>query len=437
MSSSEQVRTFVLDTSVLIADSSALTAFDEHERVISLVVINELEHLRRDPIVGYTARKVLRDLENLRTQPGADLQKGIVVNEFGGRLILETNHSDGAALPESMRSTSLDNDTRILSVAAALASAGREVTVVSRDLPMRLIAAGILGLRAEEYLRDQAPDDNYTGLIELHVPVETVDAMYRHGTADLPDLSLVTEVPVHTGIVLTSPSSSGLGRLTANKTVEAVADLDVFGVRGRSAAQKVALANLMDPDIHLVSLGGNAGSGKSILTIAAALEQILETHRYERMIVFRPLHAVGGETLGFLPGDQSSKLEPWADATWDALAAIASKNVIDEVRDRRLLEVLPITHLRGRQWSNCWLAIEEVQNLELNSIVTAITRAGHGTKVSLTGDVNQIDNRFVNKHSGVARVINTLLGEPLFSHTTLTKSERSPIAELATRLLTP
>lgn len=425
-------KVYVLDTSVLISDPSAIKAFDEHERVIPLVVIKELEGLRSHPLKGYPARNALRLLDEIRRTADGDLRKGVVVNPAGGILRIEINHIDHSHLPDALRREPT-NDTRILAVADALRREGREVIVVSKDMPMRLLAHGALGLTAEEYRREQVPDSGYTGIASIDVSRDDIDDLYATGSLYVDDHDL----PVNTGVILYGSGSSALAKVDTDGALRLIkADkLEAFGVRGRSAEQRIALSHLLDPEIGIVSLGGSAGTGKSILAIAAGLEAVLEQRTHKKVIVFRPLFSVGGQDLGFLPGTEAEKMGPWAGAVYDALSAITNDNVIDEIRERELLEVLPLTHIRGRTLTNVVVVLDEAQNLERGTILTAISRLGEGSKIILTHDVAQRDNLRVGRHDGIAAVVERLKGEGLFAHVTLTRSERSPIAELATRLL--
>lgn len=424
-------RSFVLDTSVLLSDPRAIEHFDEHHVIIPLVVLKELEAKRHDPVLGPNARAALRYLEELRTRPDADLRAGVAINDMGGTVRIEINHVDTSHLPDAVR---LDpsNDTRILSVADALRREGLDTTVVSKDLPLRLLAHGALGIPAEEYRREQVIDSGYTGMIEADVDQPCLDTLFRDGVVE----SLGLDVVANTGVIAMSPSASALGRVDADKNLNLVrGDLEAFGIRGRSAEQRIALAHLLDPEIGVVSLGGAAGTGKSVLALAAALELVLEQRQMKRIIVFRPIMAVGGQDLGFLPGTEDEKMGPWAAAVFDALRAITGDHVIDEIRDRELLEILPLTHIRGRTLTDSIVILDECQNLEVGSILTAITRLGHNSRIVLLHDVAQRDNLRVGRHDGIAAVVERLKGDPLFAHVTLTRSERSPIAALASRLL--
>lgn len=424
-------RTYVIDTSVLLSDPKAFTKFQEHDVVIPLVVIKELESKRSDPVLGFNARTSLRGLEELRSRDGADLRKGVVANEDGGTVRIEINHVDTSHLPEAVRAER-SNDTRILSVADGLSRHGESVTVVSKDLPLRLLAAGALGIKAEEYRNEQVGDSGYTGMVEVEVTTADIDALYRDRILDLE-----VDAPVNTGVRLLSPTSSALGRITVDSRVELVrGDVEAFGLRGRSAEQRIALAHLLDNNLPLVSLGGPAGTGKSVLALAAALELVLERREMSRIIVFRPVIPVGGQDLGFLPGSEEEKMSPWAAAVFDALRAITTEEVIDEIQSRGILEILPLTHIRGRSLSGGVIAVlDEAQNLESGAILSAITRMGENGRMFMLHDVAQRDNLHVGRHDGIAASVEKLKGEPLFAHTTLTRSERSPIAALASRLL--
>lgn len=197
----------------------------------------------------------------------------------------------------------------------------------------------------------------------------------------------------------------------------------------------MALDLLLDTEIGIVSLGGRAGTGKSALALAAGLESVMERREQRRVMVFRPLYAVGGQELGYLPGSESEKMNPWAQAVFDTLTAVVSPNVVDEVMSRDLLEVLPLTHIRGRSLHDAFVIVDEAQSLERHVLLTVLSRLGSNSRVVLTHDVAQRDNLRVGRHDGVAAVIETLKGHPLFAHMTLTRSERSPIAALVTDLL--
>ena len=419
--------TYVLDTSVLLSDPGAMGRFDEHEVVLPLVVISELEGKRDHPELGWFARQALRVLDDLRIAHGR-LDHPVPVG--AGTLRVELNHSSVEALPAGFRVA--ENDTRILAVAANLAAEGVDVVLVTKDLPLRVKAAAV-GLPAQEYRAELAVSSGWTGMAELTADTADLDALYADGVLDLPE---ARELPTHTGLVLLSPRGSALGRVDPDKSVRLVrGDRDAFGVHGRSAEQRIALELLLDPEIGIVSLGGRAGTGKSALALCAGLEAVLERRTQKKVVVFRPLYAVGGQELGYLPGDAAEKMGPWAQAVFDTLGALVAPEVIEEVLARGLLEVLPLTHIRGRSLHDAFVIVDEAQSLERGVLLTVLSRLGQGSRVVLTHDVAQRDNLRVGRHDGVAAVIEALKGHPLFAHVTLTRSERSPIAALVTEML--
>ncbi|ADU47522.1 PhoH family protein [Intrasporangium calvum DSM 43043] len=427
--SAPERKTYVLDTSVLLSDPKAMLRFAEHEVVLPVVVVTELEGKRHHPELGFFARQALRLLDDLRISEGR-LDKPVPVGDDGGTLRVELNHTDPMALPAGFRLG--DNDTRILAVAKNLSNDGCDITVVSKDLPMR-VKASACGLEAEEYRHEQGVDSGWTGLDELELTAEELDQLYDRGRIEHP---VAAELPCHTGLVLLSPRGSGLGRVGADKQVRLVrGDRDAFGLHGRSAEQRIALDLLLDPDIGIVSLGGRAGTGKSALALCAGLESVMERRAQRKVLVFRPLFAVGGQELGYLPGTEQEKMNPWGQAVFDTLSALVSAEVVEEIMDRGLLEVLPLTHIRGRSLHDAFVIVDEAQSLERNVLLTVLSRIGQNSKVVLTHDVAQRDNLRVGRHDGVAAVIEKLKGHPLFAHVTLTRSERSPIAALVTDLL--
>ncbi|MFJ2864797.1 PhoH family protein [Kitasatospora sp. NPDC087314] len=427
-------RTYVLDTSVLLADPLAMTRFEEHEVVLPVVVVTELEAKRHHPELGYFARQALRLLDDYRIRHGR-LDEPIPVGELGGTIRVELNHSDLSILPAGYRVGGGEADSRILAVARNLQAEGYDVTVVSKDLPLRIKASSV-GLLAEEYRAELAITSGWTGMSELHVPADRVDALFAAGHDAAVDVEGAAELPVHTGLVLTSERGRALGRVTGDGRVRLVrGEREAFGLRGRSAEQRVALDLLLDPDVGIVSMGGRAGTGKSALALCAGLEAVLERGQHRKVMVFRPLYAVGGQELGYLPGSETEKMSPWAQAVFDTLSAVTTPDVIEEVISRGMLEVLPLTHIRGRSLHDAFVIVDEAQSLERNVLLTVLSRIGQGSRVVLTHDVAQRDNLRVGRYDGVVAVVEKLKGHPLFAHITLTRSERSPIAALVTEML--
>lgn len=421
-------KTYVLDTSVLLSDPAALLAFADNDVVLPIVVLTELESKRHHPDLGWAARTALRSLEKLREEHGS-LTDALPMGDQGGTVRVEINHKDDTRIPEPLREAN-SNDHRILTVAANLLDEGAEVVLVTQDLPLRL-RAGVIGMDAVEY-RHTDDDLDWRGIVELDVRGDVIDTMYSDRVADIPEAA---GLPVHTGVILGAPGQSALGRVTEDGRVRMINEKELFGARGRNAEQRIALDLLADESIGIVSLGGPAGTGKSVLALAAGLDAVMEKRTARRVLIFRPLYAVGGQDLGFLPGTEDEKMRPWTDAVNDALHAIASKNAIDEIVRQEIIEVLPLTHIRGRTLSDTFVIIDEAQNLERSVLLTALSRLGENSRVVLTHDVAQRDNLRVGRHDGIASVIASLRNHPLFAHISLVKSERSAIAALVSETL--
>lgn len=421
-------KTYVLDTSVLLSDPKAIFKFKEQEVVIPVIVINELEKKRHDPEIGYYARQALRHLDDLRIEHER-LDFPMAVGD-GGFLRVELNHIDQSTLPKGFQLG--DNDSRILAVAFNLANEGRDVTLVTKDLPLR-VKASALGMSADEYRNDNAVDSGWTGISELALSADEMSDLYDTEVIKHKD---VAGMPINTGLVISSERGHALGRVEKGGKVKLVrGDRDVFGVHGRSAEQRLAIDVLLDPEIGIVSLGGRAGTGKSAMALLAALECVLERRQHKKIIVFRPIFAVGGQELGYLPGSENEKMNPWGQAIFDTLGPLVSKEVIDHIVDRGLLEILPLTHIRGRSLHDAFVIVDEAQSLERNTLLTVLSRIGQNAKVVLTHDVAQRDNLRVGRHDGIAAVIESLKNHDLFAHITLQRSERSAIAALVTDLL--
>lgn len=413
---------------MLLSDPKAIFRFAEHEVVLPVVVISELEKKRNDPELGYFARQALRHLDSLRIKHER-LDMPISVGD-GGTLRVELNHTSDSALPSGLRLG--DNDTRILSVALNLSNEGLDVVVVSKDLPLRVKASSI-GLAAEEYRAELAADSGWTGLAEISLSGDEMQKLYEKEELRT---TLVEEMPRNTNLVVHSERGSALARVVGPKNIELVrGDRDLFGLHGRSAEQRLAIDMLQDQKLGIVSLGGRAGTGKSALALCAGLDAVLEKRLHKKIMVFRPLYAVGGQNLGYLPGDADEKMNPWAQATFDTLGSVVSDNVMEEIVERGLIEVLPLTHIRGRSLHDAFVIVDEAQSLERNVLLTVLSRIGQNSRVVLTHDVAQRDNLLVGRHDGIASVIEALKGQNLFGHITLQRSERSDIAALVTDLL--
>ncbi|MER2223267.1 MAG: PhoH family protein, partial [Rhodococcus sp. (in: high G+C Gram-positive bacteria)] len=384
--SGDALRTYVLDTSVLLSDPWAVTRFAEHHVVLPLVVISELEGKRHHHELGWFARESLRMLDDLRIEYSR-LDRPVPIGTENGTLQVELNHTDPAVLPVGFRTDS--NDSRILACALNLAAEGKDVVLVSKDIPLR-VKAGAVGLPADEYHAHDVVPSGWTGMTELDVASTDIDELFNEGFLDLDE---ARDLPCHTGLRLLGGSSSALGRVTPDKRIQLVrGEREAFGLHGRSAEQRIALDLLMDESIGIISLGGKAGTGKSALALTAGLEAVLERRTQRKVVVFRPLYAVGGQELGYLPGSESEKMGPWAQAVFDTLDGLASPEVLEEVLARGMLEVLPLTHIRGRSLHDSFVIVDEAQSLERNVLLTVLSRLGTGSRVVLTHDVAQRDN---------------------------------------------
>lgn len=415
---------YVLDTSVLLADPRALERLADKDLVIPLVVITELEGKRNHPELGFAARNALRTLEKYRLSQKITEK---VKNSQNGSIRVEINNIYDSELPKAFHEPT--NDNKILAVASNLAKL-EEVTLLSKDLPLRL-KASVAGVNAEDYFSDKVVD-NYSGYVEINVTEQELNALYNEDAVQVnQNTAALLE---NTCIIVKSPYGSGLARKRGDELVR-IHDKPVFDVRGRSVEQRFALDLLNDPEVGIVSLGGAAGTGKSILALAAGLNAVVERRTHKRVIVFRPLYAVGGQELGFLPGTAEEKMNPWAAAVYDALEVFCGENVIEHVIEENLLEVLPLTHIRGRTLSDSYVIVDEAQNLEKMVLLTAMSRIGQNSKIVLTHDIAQRDNLRVGKYDGIMSVIGALAGDPLFGHITLSRSERSAVAELVSTLL--
>jgi PhoH-like ATPase len=423
-------KTYVLDTSVLLADPGALARFAEHEVVVPIAVIGELETKRDHPELGYFARAALRSLDDIRLKYGR-LDQPIQINPEGGTLSVELNHTDLSSMPYGFLRDGT-NDSRILAIAKNLMTDGKDVVLVTKDLPLRVKASSV-GVEAEEYLAELVSSSGWTGIVELTVGSNVIDDLYA---SDFADHEEAHSLPIHTGVVLHSDRASALARVTPDKRLQLVrGDRTAFGLHGRSAEQRIALDLLLDPEIGIISMGGRAGTGKSALALCAGLEAVMERRAHKKIVIFRPLYPVGGQELGYLPGSEGEKMSPWAQAVFDTLGALVSQPIIDEIISRGLIEVLPLTHIRGRSLHDSFVIVDEAQSLERGVLLTVLSRIGQGSRVILTHDVGQRDNLRVGRHDGVVAVVETLKGHPLFAHITLTRSERSAIAALVTEML--
>lgn len=442
--------TVVLDTSVLIADPGALHTFDEQDVVIPLTVIEELDgHKGRRDDVGAAAREALRTIEGLRVAHDGNINRPIELAN-GGTVRVETN---GVHLDE-IRMLGFDPakaDNRILAACCGLRAGGASVAVVTNDTAMR-IKASQLGFVATEHTRANRSvvEAGYGSWPVFEVSSELLAEIHHAGVKGLTFASVgederaVTELEDNAFGVLRSGSSSLLVR-SLDKTLRALPHhQEAYGLRPRSKEQRAALDLLLDPDVTVVALDGTAGTGKTILALAAGLEQVVERHaRYERLAVYRPIVPVGHADLGFLPGTLDEKLEPWMAAIVDAMAALTddgsyltAQDVMTELLERRKLTMESVTFLRGRTLQSSFIVVDEAQNLEPTTVKTILTRVGEGAKIVFSGDRDQIDAPYLSKHNnGLAVLLDAFRGQRCFGGVRLAACERSEVAALAAQLL--
>lgn len=443
----------VLDTSVLVADPDSLFSFGACDVVLPLTVLEELDGMKsRSDEVGRAARQVVRTIEELRG--GGNLSSAVSL-DGGGTLRVELNGLRTDRLAD-LHLDANKPDNRILAAALGIAGEGSgDVRLISADASLRIKAAAV-GIDARDYLRTPSPDSRRAAAgtpATLEVTADLVDKLYEHRHIDL-DAVLVAAGPAATAdalwanraVVLRAGSSSALGRVTDGRVRLVPGDLTAWELRPRSKGQFFALDALLDPAVSVVALTGHAGVGKTLLALAAALHQTFEPSAaasYDRLMVLRPVVAVGSQDLGFLPGDVDDKLGPWFDAVIDAVVALgnnvshrAAKAVLDKWVADGQLTMGAVTYLRGRSLQRTFVLLDEAQNLEPSVAKTTLTRLGAGSKLCVLGDATQIDSPFLSESTNALSVLSDAFrGQPLFAHVALEKGERSATADLAAQLL--
>jgi PhoH-like ATPase len=436
-------KVFVLDTNVLLHDPRAINAFQDNDVVIPIVVIEELDKFKKGiDEIGRNARQVSRILDEFRQK--GKLSQGVKL-DGGGNLRVELNHQSTEHLPPELIATKADN--RILATAINLKHDNLPVILVTKDTNLR-IKADAVGLRAEDYESDTITiDELYSGEMELAVEPGAIEEFYAKGELPAPDPK-----PRPNQFVLikntANPSQTALARYSLQKqTLVPILGIKhgVWGITSRNKQQQFALDLLLNDDIRLVTLVGKAGTGKTLLALAAGLDKTIEARSFQRLVVSRPVFPMGKD-IGFLPGDIEEKLRPWMQPIRDNLdflvgssggpGRVKGKKDLQSLFDLGMIEVEPLTYIRGRSMPNQYLIVDEAQNLTPHEIKTIITRAGEGTKVVLTGDPYQIDNPYIDSESnGLTFVVERFKEEPIAGHITLVKGERSDLAELAATLL--
>jgi PhoH-like ATPase len=434
----------VLDTSALISDPDSLFAFPDADAVIPLVVIEELDkHKTRMDDVGRAARQALRTIEELRVANGGDIRAAVPLAS-GGTLRIETN---GLLLDEieAKGLSARSPDNRILAAALGQSQSGTTL-VVSNDAALRIKAAQV-GLEAVEHqrVRSDARSRQPSGWTTLDVTSPIIDAVFAKPEGidpeDFDELDQLAcgSLGINQFAVLRNGSQSALVRRRSRSIVPIVRTPQAWGLHPRSKEQQFALDLLLDPEVRVVTLDGMAGTGKTILALAAALEQVVEHHLYDKLAVYRPVVPVGKAELGFLPGGLDEKLDPWMTAVTDALVALTERRshadaraILDELTARDKLSLEAVTYLRGRTLQGTFVLVDEAQNLEPTTLKTILTRVGEGTKIVFTGDTSQIDAPYLSEYNNAVSVLmDAFAGESLFGHVRLLSCERSEVASLA------
>jgi PhoH-like ATPase len=433
----------VIDTSVLIADPTCVLEFTEADIIIPLTVVEELDGLKsRSDDVGRSARTALRTLEELRVAHCGSLAKPVPTGAPGATLQIEINNIRKHLLIEHGLDPAIP-DNRIIGAAIGQSDFG-PTTMVSNDAALRIKAAHLGVSAAEHTLARRSNDRPAIGWSTIDAAHEAIDALYTSGGIAVESVLPGLKIAENEFAVLQAGSQSALVRAIGDEMVLLPRSApESWGLRPRNKEQRFALELLLDPEIKVISLDGRAGTGKTLLAIAAGLEQVVEQRRYERLAVYRPLVPVGRADVGFLPGALNEKLDPWMAAIHDAVAALTDMgsshdagNLVDELTERGQLSLDSVTFLRGRSLQRQIVLIDEAQNLEPTTLRTILTRVGEGTKVIFTGDTSQIDAPYLGESNNALSVLaSAFSGQRCFGHITLTACERSDVASLAAELL--
>ena len=436
-------KTYVLDTNVLLHDPLSLFQFEEHDVVIPAIVLEELDGKKRNmDEVGRNARETSRLLDQLRTS--GKLHDGVPL-ENGGRLFVEIGHERQVDIPFDV----ITNDNRILLVALKLMKqyehdVGRKVVVVSKDILVR-VKADAIGIDAEDYLTDHIVDttDLYAGYREIEVDQSLIDEFYK--VRQLPTTALTKQVLYPNSFVVLKSNVSKASALAVVDSLQPILrplslDADhIWGIHPRNVQQRMALDLLLRDDIPFVTLLGKAGTGKTLLALAAGLSLVEDEQRYIKLVVARPVVPMGND-IGYLPGEMEEKLRPWMQPIYDNLEFLFNANSKDELGNilagMKLIQLEALTYIRGRSMPDQFIIIDEAQNLTKHEIKTILTRVGENSKIVLVGDPYQIDHPYLDEYSnGLTYAVERFKGQNVFGHVQLVKGERSSLARLAADLL--
>lgn len=431
---------FVLDTNVLLHNAESLTSFDDNYVILPMTVIEELDSFKRhNDELGRSARHVIREIDKLRSQ--GSLKDGVIMANSGIlQIVVEHKEMPGLCIDMSVP------DNRILAVANSLHQEGKKVIFVSKDINARL-KADALGIDVMDFEKQKCNfDELYTGWAEVRVTTELVNRFHEQKGVETEGFDFL----VNQFVLLrdaTNSKHSGLGKAAGTNSVVSLNPgyESAWNVHARSKEQRMALELLMDPKISLVTMIGQAGTGKTLLALAAGLECVLHQESFEKLLVSRPVIPMGKD-IGYLPGTKDEKLSLWMQPIFDNLIYLMQKNhrieegtvqnKVNMLFKEQLVELEALTYIRGRSIPKQFVVVDEAQNLTPHEVKTIISRAGEGTKMVLTGDPQQIDNPYLDSSSnGLSYTVEKLKGQSLYGHVTLSKSERSPLSAIAAQLL--
>jgi PhoH-like ATPase len=434
-------KTFVLDTNVLVHNPQAVFLFKDNEVIVPLVVVEELDNLKKyQDERGRAARQCSRILDELRA--GGSLTKGVKL-ENGGSLRVET--ALNGPLPEGLELGKADNS--ILRVALGLKKGGKDVRFVSKDINAR-IKADALGVDAEDFENAKVNiDELYRGWVEVEAGKGSIDQFYKDKSLQGAAKLFGRDFFANEFVLMRSadnPNQSALGRISEDGSLKPLqhGERDAWGVRALNVEQKFALDLLLSDEVELVTLVGTAGTGKTLLAMAAGLQRVVEDKRYKKVLISRPVIPLGKD-IGYLPGTKDEKLRHWMQPIFDNLEFLThndeeedDSSQVDYLIETNKLEMEAVTYIRGRSLPRQFVVVDEAQNLTPHEVKTIVSRAGEGTKVVLTGDPYQIDNPYLDSESnGLTYLVEKFKGQPRFGHVTMMRSERSQLAALAAKLL--
>ena len=425
-------KTYVLDTNVYLTDAESIVSFSNNDILVPLKVLDEIDkHKKRQDVVGAQARSTIRKLDQLRSK--GNLFKGVRIDK--GKGIIKVKSYNPLCLPDDLDLEDADNQIIATALSEMDQNPSRKVIMVSRDINMR-VKCDALGITTEDYQVEQVvarSDDLYSGTAEILVDEQVIDDFYEGKKVILDQEGLHPNQFVML-VSNSNPKKAALARYkNSEDSITKVQQINAWDTRPRNKEQQYALNLLMDPTVPVVSLIGKAGSGKTLLALAAGLEQTLGQSIYKKMVVTKPVEPVGKD-IGFLPGTLEEKMMPWLAPIQDNLQFLMGddKMTLDMYHEKGQIEVEAMTFIRGRSISNAFIVIDEVQNMTQHEIKTVLTRVGEGTKIVLTGDIEQIDNVYIDAtNNGLSYVVERLKSETITGHVTLMKGERSKVATIA------